>query len=211
LLIKRVRTLFPEPFKVLLMKKILVFIMLAAMLTACGPTVRVISDYDQTVEFDQYSTFGFYGWSEESDQMLSRFEKQRVEQAVKEEFERRGISQVDIYSEPDLIVALIAVVEERTERRVFTEYERPGFRYFGYHYGYGPGYPWGPGYAVRTVREFDYQVGTLVIDVFDTSQQVLVWEGAGSQVIDQRPERRDRGIPRAVSEIMEEFPVDPRD
>jgi hypothetical protein len=181
------------------------FILLA--MVACSPSVNVVSDYDRTVDFNKYSTFEFYGWPEGIDGNMSRFDQERIEQAVKNEFERRGITQVD--SDGNLIVTLIAILEEEMETRTISD--NPGYRYFGHYYGFGPGYPWGPGYTTTTVQEFDYTVGTLVIDVFDAREEVLVWEGRGARVIEENPERRERTIPNAVRQIMEEFPVRPRD
>ena len=43
-------------------------------LSACSG-IKVISDADPTVDWSQYSTLEYYGWAEESDQILTRFDK----------------------------------------------------------------------------------------------------------------------------------------
>lgn len=62
---------------------------------------------------------------------------------------------------------------------------------------------------VLTVHEYDYQMGTLVCDVFDKADQRLIWEGIGSGTVDDNHNTRDENIPKAVAAIMEKYPVQP--
>jgi hypothetical protein len=65
------------------------------------------------------------------------------------------------------------------------------------------------GASSTTYNEYDYYVGTLVCDVFDTESKKLVWQGVVSGEIDDNPKTRERNIPRVVQEIMKKYPVKP--
>ena len=65
------------------MKKIANFhlvLSLALILGSCS-SIKVTSDYDREVDVSKYKTVQYYGWAENSDQILNRFDKERIEQA----------------------------------------------------------------------------------------------------------------------------------
>jgi hypothetical protein len=175
------------------------------MISACS-TVRITTDYDKTVDFNALKTFEFYGWSEESDKIINDLEKKRIEAAFKDEFEKRGISYVE--SGGDMIVSLHVMTQEKTQYNATTT----GLGYGGF-YGYGPGWGWGPGMgmgmASTTVNEYKYTVGTLVIDIYHTGDEKLVWEGIATGTVDDNPQNREKNIPKVVAKIMALYPVAP--
>ena len=59
------------------------------------------------------------------------------------------------------------------------------------------------------MNTYDYNVGTLVVDVFDKANEQLIWESAGQGTIDENPQNRDKTIPKAVAKIMSTYPVPP--
>lgn len=187
------------------MKNLFYFLLIILMFSSCS-SIKVVTDYDKSVDFSQYKTFEYYGWAEESDKILNRFDRERIEQAFGQEFATRGLSYVK--ENGDLIVTLFIVVEQKTQQTANTTYQG-GYGYYGRYYGYGPGYSWGPSYSTTTISEYDYQVGTLVCDVFDAKDKKLIWEGIGKGTVDENPDNRDRNIPKAVKAIMAQYPVQP--
>jgi hypothetical protein len=170
--------------------------------------IKVVADADPTTDWSQLSTFEYYGWAEESDKILTRFDKERIEKAFGAEFSRRGFKYVQ--EGGDLIVTLFIVVEDMTSTTATTTHAGGGYGgYYGRYYGYGPGYGWGGGHSTTTIDEYDYQVGTLVCDVFDAKKQELLWEGIGTKTIVEDPSKREKNIPKAVQAIMSRFPVAP--
>ena len=109
----------------------------------------------------------------------------------------------------DLIVVLFIVVEQKTQKSASTTHHGSYGGYYGRYYGYGPGYGWGPSYSTTTITEYDYKVGTLVVDIFDKKEEKLIWEGIGTRTVDENPQNRDKNIPRSVAAIMSQFPVQP--
>jgi hypothetical protein len=151
----------------------------------------------------------YYGWTEESDKILNRFDKERIEQSFADEFRNRGISVVE--KDGDIIVSLYIVVDQKTGTTAYTNHYGGGGPY-GYYGGfrYGAGWGWGMGYSTTSYSEYDYLVGTLVCDVFDSKSKNLVWQGVVSGEIDENPKNRERNIPRVVKELMKRYPVPPK-
>jgi len=180
--------------------------MLSLFLVSCS-SISVTSDYDKTVDFTQFKTYEYYGWADESDKILNDLDKKRIEQAFEAEFDKRGMQLVE--SGGDLVATLFIVVQEKTEQRATTTGTGAYGGYYGGYYGYGPGWGWGPSYSTTTVSTYDYNVGTLVVDVFDKANEQLIWESAGQGTIDDNPQNRDKTIPKSVAKIMSAYPVQP--
>lgn len=168
-------------------------------------SIKVTSDYDKSADFTKYKTFEYYGWAQESDKLLNDLDKKRIESAFSDELYKRGLSYVA--KDGDLVVTLFIVIEDKTQTTAHTS--SMGGGYYGGHYGYGPGWGWGPSYSTTTVSSYDYKVGTLVCDVFDKTDERLIWEGIGNKSIEEDPKKRDKSIPYTVKKIMAEYPVAP--
>ncbi len=185
--------------------KIFLIFVAAAMLAACS-TLKVTHDYDKTVDFTQLKTFEFYGWAEESDKILNQLEKERIQAAFGNELKKRGLEYVE--SGGDMIVTLFVMTENKTQYNATTT----GMGYGGY-YGYGPRWGWGPRYGVgvatTTVDEYNYTVGTLVIDIYHAGDEKLIFESIGSGTVNENPQTREKNLPKVVAKIMAPYPVAP--
>ncbi len=192
------------------MKKCIYLILLAIVSTACGSSVSVTSDYDKTVDFTKYKTFTYYGWANNSDKVLTDFDKERLETAFGNEFSNRGwtINQ----SNGDAVVSLYIVVDQKTSYSSYTDHYDNGM-YGGMYasrYGYGNGYGMGMGNSTTTTTQNDYEVGTLIVDVFDAETKKQIWQGIGTQTISENKKNREQKINAAVAKIMAAFPVQPK-
>lgn len=172
-------------------------------------SIKVVSDVDSSVDFTKYKTFEYYGWADESDKLLNDIDKRRIESAFADEFYKRGLGIVG--KDGDLIVALYIVVEQKTQTTATTTNIGGGYGYGGYggYYGYGPGYGWGMGHSTTQVNTYNYEVGTLVVSVYDKAEEKLIWESSGSGEINENPKNREKSIPYVVARIMKEYPVPP--
>ena len=179
---------------------------IAVLLFSSCSSLKVYYDYDKSVDFSKYTTFEYYGWAKESDKIISSLDRERIEDAFGYEFASRGLKYVQ--SDGDLVVTLFITVEQKTG--VTYDTQTYGGYYYGGYYGYGPGWGWGPGYATTTtVREYDYNVGTLVVDVFDKKSEKLIWEGIGQKALDDNPASKAKNIQKAAAQIMWNYPVKP--
>lgn len=98
-------------------KLILAFPVLALLFTACSG-IKTSSDYDKAVDFSNYQTFEYYGWDKGSDQLIGAFDKERIEKAFAEEFDRRNLKQVEKLKGGDLIVTLFIVTQNKSQKRL---------------------------------------------------------------------------------------------
>jgi hypothetical protein len=176
------------------------------LLFASCSSVKFTADYDGDVDFTQHKTLSYYGWTEESDKILNKFEKERIEKAFGDEFEKRGFTLAE--RDGDIIVSLFIVVDQKKGATAYTNHYGGGGPY-GYYggYGYGAGWGWGMGYSSTSYQEYDYYVGTLVCDVFDSSTKKLIWQGVITGEIDDNPKTRERNMPRVIKELMKKYPV----
>jgi hypothetical protein len=171
-------------------------------------SVKVVADYDQTVDFTKYRTFEYYGWDENSEKILNDLDKRRIESSFADEFYKRGLGVVG--KDGDLIIALHIVVEQKQQQTATTT-GTGGYYGHGGYYGYGPGYGWGTGYSTTTVRTYNYAVGTLIVSVYDKAEERLIWEGSAHKEIESDPKKRDKNIPYVVGRIMKKYPVPPQE
>lgn len=188
------------------MKKNMFIWGLAIILLGGCSGIKVKSDRDKEVDFSKYKTLQYYGWTEESDKILNRFDKERIEKAFGDEFGKRGFSLVK--EGGDIVVSLYIVVDQKTSTTAYTNHYGMG------GYGYGPRRGWYGGYggmgsSVTTYNEEDYKVGTLVVDVFDRKTKKLVWQSVGEKTIKENPDAREKNIPKVAAAIMKPFPVAP--
>lgn len=185
-------------------------VLLLLLMVGCS-SLKVTSDYDKSFDFNAIKTYDYYGWAEDSDQILNRFDKERIEKAFGEEFNKRGMSYVE--EGGDVTVALYIVTEQKTQTTATTTGVGVGGGYGGYgyggYYGYGPGYGWGGGMATTTYNDYDYTVGNLVVSVFDIEKKQLIWTSVGSGTVGENPDTREKNIPRVVAAIMKKYPVQP--
>jgi hypothetical protein len=179
------------------------FVLALAVSVGCS-SISVTSDYDKTIDFTQYKTYSYYGWADNSDQVLTGFDKERLEKAFADEFAKRGFT----YAEENGDITVALFIHTQQEQQVSATTTGMGAGYGG-RYGYGPGWGWGGGMSTTTYNTYDYTVGTLICDVYDTQAQKLVWEGVGKGTIEENPQKREARIPKAVAQIMAQYPVQP--
>ena len=176
----------------------------ALLFTACSPRIDISYDYDRETDFSTYETYSFYGWVKGSEKVINSINQKRFEDAVANELTARGLQRVN--DDGDLTVSLFIQFDEQHGVTAYTNYYAAG----PYGYRYGPGWGWGYGYPTTTYHEYDYLVGTLVIDIFDHQAKDLVWQGVASQVVDDRPDVREIGIKKVVKAVMKKYPVKAR-
>lgn len=163
---------------------------------------QVKSDYDKSTDFSKYKTYAFEGWQKDSDKKLNDFDKKRILESLKAEFDARGLQLVT--ENADANIALYIVLNKKTSTTAYTD--------FMGGMGYGPRWGWGMGgmgmgSATTTYNENDYVEGTFVIDMYDGASKKLIWQGISTSVVKDNPQKRDKTIPKKMKKLMREFPV----
>lgn len=183
------------------MKKIKILaipLLLVLFLSSCT-SVRVLSDYDKTTNFNDFKSYAFYKTGIDKAQ-ISDLDKKRILRAIETEMGSRGFVKSDA---PDILVSIFT--KEREQVDVYNNYWGGGYGWGWSPYywgGYGPGWGWG-GNSVSTRTE-----GSLYIDLIDAKNKELVWQGkgVGNLSSSKNIEKKEARIQEFVSEILQQYP-----
>jgi hypothetical protein len=168
--------------------------------TTSAPQSRI--DYDKTVDFSVYRTYGFPKETGTDRGGYSTLVTSYFKNSISTAMEARGYK----YSEekPDLLVNFFMNTRERTETMSDPRMSA-GYGYYGYRYGL---YNAWPQYADdRTVT---YKVGTINVDIVDAEKKQLVWEGVSEgRVSDEAMANPKVTVNAVVTELMRKYPGKP--
>ena len=163
------------------------FFLLALSLVGCG-SVRVTTDYDTDVDFNQYKTFAFYkkGIDKAS---ISDLDKKRIMRAIESEMLAKGFKKS---TNPDLLVSIFTKSREKVNI-TDNSFGRP--LWYPFYYG------------ANQIRVTEKTEGTLFIDFIDKSKKELVWQGIGTgALVNGKVEKKKERIKVFVKEILEKYP-----
>ena len=167
-----------------------------AALVGCVSAPETRADYDQTVDFAQYRSFGFFDKVGTDEADYESLVTRQLKASTRRELEARGYRYTE--TAPDLLVNFNASVTQQTRVRHMP--------FYGGYYGYGyPGYYgfWG-GYEPYI---YQYDEGTLKIDIVDARRKQLVWEGVTvGRITDKAKKNRATAIDVAVQDMFTQFP-----
>lgn len=163
---------------------------------------KVTVDFDKEADFTKYKTYTFLGWQENIDQIANELDQKRIRDAFLAEMEKRDLKLVE--SGGDMTIAIYLVIDQRTSTTAYTNY------YNGAGMGYmRGGWGWGFGSSTTTYSESDYLQGTMVFNAFDEGSKNLIWQGVATKTINEKPEKREKSIPKSVSKLLKKFPITP--
>ena len=159
-------------------------------LSSCT-TVRVASDYDQKVNFNQYKSFAFFKPGIDKAE-ISDLDKKRILRAIEADMTAKGFVKSD---NPDMLVSIF------TKTRENINVYQNNWNWGWYGWGWNPWW-WGPNYnTVSRVKE-----GTLYIDLIDASKKELVWQGMGTAPLSSNVEKKQERINEIVTAILSKYP-----
>lgn len=170
--------------------KLLPVLLLVVVVTTSCSSVRVASDYDKNVNFNEYKSFAFYKPGIDKAE-ISDLDKRRILRAIESELLAKGFTKSE---NPDLLVSIFTKSRERIN--VYNN----GWGPYGYGWGWSPWY-WNNYNSVTRSTE-----GILYIDLIDTNKKELIWQGQGTGYLTQNVERKEERIREFVNKIMERYP-----
>jgi len=171
-----------------------------AVLIGCS-SMKVNHDFDRQADFSSFQTFQWHE-SDANVKDTDPLSHERFINAVNSELRAKGMSEVT--SNPDVFVTYSA--EESEQMSLDTTYMGGGW-------GYGPGWGWGGYYgagmggmgsSTTTVRK--YNVGTVVLDMWDAKEKRLVWRGIVSDTVSDNPSKNSSKITKAADKLFKEYP-----
>lgn len=166
--------------------KPLMVLLVAVSFASCS-TVKVASDYDQSVNFQDYKTFAFFKPGVDKAE-ISDLDKKRILKAIESEMLAKGFVKSD---DPSLLVSIFTTAQERVDI------------YNNYGWGWGAWGPWSYPYGNSVSKSTQ---GTLYIDLIDAAKKELVWQGQGTGYLETDVKHKQERINEIVSEIMTEYP-----
>jgi hypothetical protein len=179
--------------------KLLLPVVVLLFVTSCI-SVRVVADYDQEANFDSYKTFAFYKTGIDKAE-ISDLDKKRILRSIEKEMVARGFVKSE---NPDLLVNIMTKANKRINVNNNFGFGFGGWGWGGFG-GWGNPWMWGGNSAMVSSRV----EGVLYIDLIDTKQKELVWQGRGSgNLLGRRSsiEKKEARIQEFVAEIMKEYP-----
>lgn len=187
------------------MKNLFTLVLFVLMLSSCS-SLKVYTDLDKTVDFNQFASFSLYPWDYKNGYQLNDYDKGTIYNAIKTEMTEKGYK---FQKEGgDLIISIFLTLDNVTSYEAYTNHYGGWAGYGGGwgYYGFGYGYGYGPGYSTTTVTENNYQKGTLIIDIFNATDKKLVWQGIGAKEVQTDLDKRDKELPNNVGRILAAFP-----
>ena len=165
----------------------------ALLLGACAGTgPKVVGNHDPATDFSQFRTFAFAQPLGSDNQSGRTAVSIRLIAATVRELQSRGLHYID--NNPDLMV------------NIFVQ-ETSGAQSSPFFHTHGGAATWS-GYDLRASSAMQISEGTIAVDVFDTRQNMLVFEGfAQDRVTEAMRDQLDKTINDAIASIFETFPL----
>lgn len=159
----------------------------AAMLGA-ALAQQVKTDFDHQANFSQYKT---YSWQEVKPP--NSLWDSRIKSAVDAQLAAKGWTQVDSGGD----VAIVAIATTHTERTLQTFYD-----------GMGGGWRWRGfgGMGEATTSEQDYKEGTLLVDLYDAKNKLLIWRGSAEDTVSNNADKNEKNLDKGVARMFKKFP-----
>jgi hypothetical protein len=183
----------------------LVLMMLGFFIGGCT-TINVSSDYDANANFTALKT---YDWAGDhpitgNPRLDNDILHARIHNAIEQELAAKGF-QKTAGGTPDFKLAYHIGLEQKLDVVTFNDYDyaypasynmRTGF---DHHMGAWP--------ASQT-NVYQYEEGTLLLDIIDPSSKQLIWRGSAATEVDpsQSSEKKEAKINKAVHKLLAQFP-----
>ena len=157
--------------------------------------VTVMTDHDPSADFGALHT---YAWRTGPQTGVGdpRFDSPLIDKRVRAAVDRmlasKGYRMAAPGSSADFVVGYEAVIREKTSVQTIN-------RWSGYRAG---------GWGGSQTYTYDYDEGTLLIDVSNPATKELLWRGSATGVVDPQasPEKREQRINDAVERMLADFP-----
>jgi hypothetical protein len=179
---------------------------LASTVFGCS-TMEISYDFDPKANFSGLKT---YAWIKKAQKLTgdpridgNTILATRIHDAVDAGLAARGFKKAT--SDPDFLVAYHVSLDKRQSVQTLNNY-----------YGYGPGWGYGYGASYRPggwagapeSYVYEYEEGTLILDIVDAKNKELIWRGSAQDEVHFKstPEKAQAQINEAVDKMLEKFP-----
>lgn len=171
------------------------FVLIASMILFASKSSaqQVKTDYDRSANFAQYKT---YSW--EQVKTKDPLDVDRIKNDVNAVLAAKGWTQVASGGD----VSIIALQTTQDQQTLNTFYDGFGggwgYRRFG-----GGGFG---GFGDATTTTDTYQVGTLIVDLFDAKTKQLLWRGSAGDTLSNKSNTNIKNLDKGVEKMFKQFP-----
>lgn len=173
--------------------KLLAPLFIAALLAGCASTPDVKTDADPKANFAGYKT---YYWAVKPTGGSPLFE-QRMVDGIDARLRAKGWTPAPEGTADVAVAAHVVRSQKQTADTIYTGTSMGGW-------GWRGGWGGGMGTATTTVRTYD--VGTLVVDMFDTTSKQAVWRGTATKTITGSNEQMTTALDAGLDKMFAAFP-----
>lgn len=176
------------------MKNFVLLAFSALILSSCGSTMEVFSDYDKQADITAYKTYNLPDLQIIEGKGLNplyynELNDKRIREAVNKEMQARNFSLSNDKAELEIHYHII--VEDKIESSI----EPPRSQYHTLS-------------NIPKVNTYQYRQGTLIIDVMNIKTNTLIWRGWATDVVSNSYRKNpEAAIQNAVKKIFKVFPV----
>lgn len=173
------------------MKSLLMYLLMVPGLVVAA-TPKVTTDYDPGAKFTSYKT---YQWAMKPDGG-SPLMQQRIVDGIDAQLAAKGWTQAQ-----NADVAVAAHISTTEKQSLDTFYSGTGMA--GWAWRRNGGALMG---GMATTQVESYEVGTLVVDLFDSRTKQAIWRGTATGTASGSPQKEDAEVDKAVAKMFAGFP-----
>lgn len=180
-----------------MMKKLIQFLLVLSCLTGLVMAQDVRFNFDEKADFSKYKT---YRWEKHPKSLeVDDLTLGQLAKGFDAALASKGLRRVDSGNTDLVILFQVALNQEKQ----ITSFDTGG-------YGYGPYWRggWYGGGGMTTSTTSTINIGSLVLDMYDTSSKTLVWRGMASKTIDPKAkqDKRQKNIDKAAEKLLKNYP-----
>lgn len=181
--------------------RVIMMLVAVSLLAACSSGPKIKTDYDHSIDFSQFKTYGYFSPMGIENPNYSSILGQLFRDAIDAQMQPRGYVKSD---NPDILINVSARLQDKTKVTTTTD------PMYGGYYGYRGGLydPWG-GYGYGTTTHVSqYTEGTVNIDMVATQQKRMIWEGVAIGRVNEKDsnDRLRADIQSGVAEMFKGYP-----
>ncbi|EAQ42450.1 DUF4136 domain-containing protein [Polaribacter sp. MED152] len=170
--------------------KLVILSLIIILVSSCG-SVKTASDFDSSVDFTKFKTFGFA--KESNNLKINDIVKGRITKAISQNLENKGL----IASlNPDILIDLN--VQTKEKKNYITNQ-------IGISGSIGRRWRIGSNMSTSNTQQINQTEGTLTINLVDAAQKQLIWMGSATSIVNQKSTNQEN-LTKTINEILINFP-----
>jgi Domain of unknown function (DUF4136) len=166
-------------------RKLALCVMLVCITSAIAVGQQVSVNYNHSQSFTAFHT---YAWGPENanrvqDSILAQVALQDIESTL----QGKGWQKVEVSQNPDVIVTASGGMKQQTS------YSAWGMR--------------GIGGGMGGITPEQNVIGTLIVDVYDAKNQILIWRGIAQNALNNNGSKNQQMLQKAVTKMFKQWPT----